>query len=176
MKKRTPANSNKNSSVKRERDPIPWKYCVLTLVCGLLLVAGFFVAARQHFSVMDYAIKNSKLRREKENLESEQRRLYLTREISISPAEIKKAAKKIGLQELTAQSIQIMMPKKAADKKQSDKSPDAPAQTASNQSDSAKSNKSEKDTDKKAADKKETRETTKSQPTAGITRPQIAAR
>jgi len=173
MKKRTPANSNKNSTVKRERDPIPWKYCVLTLVCGLLLVGGFFVAARQHFSVMDFAIKNSKLRREKETLESEQRRLYLTREISISPSEIKKAAKKIGLQELTAQSIQIMMPKKATDKKQADKPVDNATQAPSNQNE--KSTKTDKD-NKKVADKKDTKDAKASQPTAGITRPRIDAK
>lgn len=173
MKKRIPANPNKTSGVKRERDPIPWKYCVLTLVCGLLLVGGFFVAARQHFSVMDFAIKNAKLRREKESLESEQRRLYLTREISISPAEIKKAAKKIGLQELTAQSIQIMMPKKATDKKQSDKTPDNSAQASLNKDE--KSTKNDKD-NKKVAEKKDTKETKTSQPTAGITRQRVDAK
>lgn len=170
MRRKPPANSNKSASVKRERDPIPWRYCLLTLFCGLLLVGGFFVAARQHFSVMDFAIKNAKLRREKENLESEQRRLYLTREISISPAEIKKAAKKIGLQELTAQSIQIMMPKKASDKKQADKPTDSSAQAFSNQSE--KSAKSDKDV-KKAVEKKDTKETRSSQTTAGITRQRI---
>ena len=175
MRKRTPANSNKNSSVKRERDPIPWKYCILTLVCGLLLVGGFFVAARQHFSVMDFAIKNAKLRREKENLESEQRRLYLTREISISPAEIKKAAKKIGLQELTAQSIQIMMPKKSTDKKQADKPADAPTQAFLSQTENAKSNKNDKDS-KKVADKKATKDVKTTAATAGITRQRVDAR
>lgn len=171
MRKRNVSNPNKG--VKRERDPIPWRYCFLTLVCGLLLVGGFFVAARQHFSVMDFAIKNAKLRREKESLESEQRRLYLTREISISPSEIKKAAKKIGLQELTAQSIQIMMPKKSTDKKQTDKPADNSTQAFLSQNE--KSNKNDKD-NKKAADKKDTKETKTSQPTAGITRPRIDAK
>jgi hypothetical protein len=175
MRKRTPANSNKSSSVKRERDPIPWKYCILTLFCGLLLVGGFFVAARQHFSVMDFAIKNAKLRREKENLESEQRRLYLTREISISPAEIKKAAKKIGLQELTAQSIQIMMPKKATDKKQTDKPADASNQAFLSQTENAKSTKNDKDI-KKVADKKVTKDVKTNAATAGITRQRVDAR
>lgn len=170
MRKRNAPNPNKG--VKRERDPIPWRYCFLTLFCGLLLVGGFFVAARQHFSVMDFAIKNAKLRREKENLESEQRRLYLTREISISPAEIKKAAKKIGLQELTAQSIQIMMPKKATDKKQSDKPASNSAQ-ASNQNDKSTGNAKD---NKKIAEKKDVKETKTSQATAGITRQRVDAK
>jgi hypothetical protein len=106
MKKRilTPKKDN----VRREQDPIPWRYCLLTLVCGLLLVTGFFWAARQHFSAMDFGIKNAKLRQQKESLEAEQRRLSLSREISLSPSEIKKIAKKIGLQDLTAESIEVI--------------------------------------------------------------------
>lgn len=100
--------TTKRESIKREQDPIPWRYCLLTLVCGLLLVVGFFWAARQHFSAMDFGIKNAKLRQQKEDLEAEQRRLYLTREISLSPGEIKKVAKKIGLQNLTADSIEVI--------------------------------------------------------------------
>src|SRR3954465_13528468 len=115
MKKRTLTPNHKTERVKRDRDPIPWRYCLLTLVCGLILVGGFFWAARQHFSAMDYGIKNAKLRQSRENLIDEQRRLYLTKEISLSPAEIKKVAKKIGLQDLTARSIEMLSPKQAAD-------------------------------------------------------------
>ena len=104
--------SRKNPSInkdriKRDRDPIPWRYCFLTLVCGLILVVGFFFAARQHFSSMDFGIKNSKLRKQKDELESAQRHLLLTREIALSPGEIKKAAKKIGLSEMTAANIEV---------------------------------------------------------------------
>ena len=67
------------------------------IVCGLLMVAGFFFAGRQHFSSMDYGMKNSRLRKQIDELEAEKRRLLLAREISLSPAEIKKAAKKVGL-------------------------------------------------------------------------------
>lgn len=106
MKKRN--LTTKRETINREQDPIPWRYCLLTLVCGLLLVVGFFWAARQHFSAMDFGIKNAKLRQQKESLEAEQRRLYLSREISLSPGEIKKVAKKIGLQNLTAESIEVI--------------------------------------------------------------------
>jgi hypothetical protein len=92
---------------RRERDPIPWRYCFLTLICGVLLVGGFFLAARQHFSAIDYGIKNAKLRREKETLEAEQQRLKLAREVTLSPPEIKKAARKIGLREMTASNIEV---------------------------------------------------------------------
>ena len=124
MKKRNiPQKSNKEK-VRRERDPLPWRYCFLTLVCGLILVGGFFYAARQHFSAMDYGIKNAKLRQQKEDLESEKRRLHLTREISLTPNEIKKAAKKIGLQEFTSSSIEYVSQKVAG------VSPAAPKETA----------------------------------------------
>lgn len=69
----------------------------LIVMCMLLFVAGLFFAGRQHFSSMDYGMKNSRLRKQVDELESERRRLLLARETSISPAEIKKAAKRIGL-------------------------------------------------------------------------------
>lgn len=108
MKKRKLPPSAKNEKVKRQRDPLPWRYCLLTLICGLILVSGFFYAAQQHFSAIDYSIKNSKLRQQKEDLQGEQRRLYLNREKALAPAEIKKAAKKIGLQEFAASSIEVV--------------------------------------------------------------------
>lgn len=97
--------------IKRERDPIPWRYCLMTLFCGFLLVGGFFFAARQHFSSIDYAIKNSKLKKQVEELEAEKRRLILSKEIALTPAEIKKAAKKIGLTEMTAANIEVSAPR-----------------------------------------------------------------
>jgi hypothetical protein len=108
MKKRNLPQNTKNERVKRQRDPLPWRYCFLTLICGLILVGGFFYAARQHFSAIDYSIKNSKLRQQKEDLQSDQRRLYLNREISLTPNEIKKAAKKIGFQEFTSNAVETV--------------------------------------------------------------------
>ena len=101
--------NSKNKSYKkitRESDPMPWRYCFLTLVCGLVLAVGFFFAARQHFSSMDYGMKNSKLRKQKDELEAAQRQLLLNKEISLSPSEIKKSAKKIGLTDMTAANIE----------------------------------------------------------------------
>jgi hypothetical protein len=69
----------------------------LMFACGVMLAGGFFFAAQQHFSSMDYGMKNSRLRKQVDELESEKRRLMLAREISLSPSEIKKAAKKAGM-------------------------------------------------------------------------------
>jgi hypothetical protein len=64
------------------------------LACVTVLTCGFFFAAQQHFSSMDFGIKNNHLRKQINDLESEKRRLMLAREVSLSPAELKKAALK----------------------------------------------------------------------------------
>jgi len=46
---------------------------------------------------MDFGMKNSRLRKQVDELEAEKRRLLLAREVSLSPSEIKKSAKKAGL-------------------------------------------------------------------------------
>jgi len=74
-----------------------WFTYTLILGCALMLGSGFFFAAQQHFSSMDYGMKNSRLRKQIDQLEAEKRRLLLAREISLSPAEIKKVAKKVGI-------------------------------------------------------------------------------
>ncbi len=102
--------TTKNPTPKKNtigRDPIPWRHCLLALVCGLFLVVGFFGAARQHFSSIDLGIKNSKLRKQVEELEADQRRLLLTKEVVLSPGEIKKAAKKMGFTEMSASNIEV---------------------------------------------------------------------
>ena len=105
MKKRNLPKTKSSDGVRREKDPIPWRYCLLTLCCGGLVVGGFFVAARSHFAAIDFGIKNSTLKKQLEDLGNEKRRLTLLREIALTPAEIKKAAKKLGLTEITASSF-----------------------------------------------------------------------
>jgi len=71
-----------------------WHFYVIATICCAVLVAGFFFAARQHFSSMEFGLQNSKLRRQVDQLESEKRRLLVSREISMSPGELRKAAKR----------------------------------------------------------------------------------
>jgi hypothetical protein len=94
----------KKNTVKRiplETDKSePWKRVsslVAAAACGLILISGFFFAARQHFSSMEYGIKNSRLRKQADDLRAEKQRLLYTREVAISPNEIKRAAKKAGM-------------------------------------------------------------------------------
>lgn len=94
----------KRHNVKRARmsgrteftSSLPWRFFALTILCASILAAGFFFAARQHFMVMDLGLKNSKLRKQIEDLEFERRRLILAKEISISPLEITRAAGVMG--------------------------------------------------------------------------------
>ncbi len=104
--------SSKKPNVKKraEREPIPLRYCLLTLACGIILVVGFFFAARQHFSSIDYGIKNSRLKKQIEELETDKRQLILAKEIALTPSEIKKAATKLGLTAMTASNIEVFRP------------------------------------------------------------------
>ena len=73
-----------------------WQYYTAATLCCAVLVAGFFFAARQHFSSMEYGLQNSRLRRELDELQAEKRRLLLNREVSLSPVELKKAIRRVG--------------------------------------------------------------------------------
>ncbi len=82
---------------RRAQEPRKFRVYALMTLCGLVLVAGFFLAGRQHFSSMDYGMKNSKLRKQIDDLEAQKRQLILTREMAQTPAELARVAKKIGL-------------------------------------------------------------------------------
>jgi hypothetical protein len=85
-------------SINRPQPPrnLSWQYYFAAIVCCAILVAGFLLAARQHFSSMEYGLQNSKLRRQLDDLQAEKRRLLLSREIAVSPAELRKAVRRIG--------------------------------------------------------------------------------
>ncbi|MEQ1604600.1 MAG: hypothetical protein ABL999_07000 [Pyrinomonadaceae bacterium] len=90
-------NETQPLSAKRVSSTKRFTTYALILASTLTLASGFFFAATQHFSSMDYGMKNSRLRKQIEQLEAEKSRLMLAKEVSMSPNEIKKAAKKAGL-------------------------------------------------------------------------------
>lgn len=96
MRKRTTPTAHPTNISSRDISPLPWSYFVVIALCGCVLAAGFFLAARQHFTSMEFGMKNSQLRKQLEDLESEKRRLLLAREISLSPAEITRTARSLG--------------------------------------------------------------------------------
>lgn len=97
MTQRNQPRSQQARNNQKTRDPKRWRTYALMFVCALMLVSGFFFAGRQHFSSMDFGMKNSRLRKQIDELESEKRRLLLAREVSLSPGEIKRVAKKVGI-------------------------------------------------------------------------------
>jgi hypothetical protein len=107
MRKRNLPENKSANQVKREKESIPWRYCLLTLFFGVLLVIGFFFAARQHFSAIDYGMKNGELKKRRTELEDENRRLTLAKEEELSISKLEKKAKEYGLVKLGTQATQI---------------------------------------------------------------------
>ena len=96
MRTRTARRPRPASLSTREIGSLPLSYYVVFAICGCIIAAGFLFAARQHFMSMDLGMKNSKLRKQLEELESESRRLLLAREVALSPMEITRIARGLG--------------------------------------------------------------------------------
>lgn len=96
MKKRNHARFNEGTASDR---PTPWLYIFLTILCSAFLATGFFFAARQHFASMNLGMKNSKLRKQIEAMETQNRQLVLSREVATSPMEMKRNAVSRGFRE-----------------------------------------------------------------------------
>ena len=76
---------------------LTWPYIIVVALCACLIGAGFFFAARQHFMSMENGIKISKLRQQLEDLENENRRLRLAKEVAMSPAELRRAYRTVAV-------------------------------------------------------------------------------
>ncbi len=87
-----------------------WKLYFLMSLCSMIVVSGTFLAARQHFSPWDYSIRNSNLRKQIDELETEKRRLLLAREVALSPTEIKRSAKKLNIDQSDMAVVQPARP------------------------------------------------------------------
>jgi hypothetical protein len=99
MKKRIHTMNATASAHAADRTPTTLLYILLTIACAAFLAAGFFFAARQHFAAMDLGMKNSKLRKQIDEMEAQNRQLVLAREIGRSPAEVKRIASNKGFRE-----------------------------------------------------------------------------
>ena len=93
-----------------ETGDVPWSYLLVVLFCGAVLAAGFFFAARQHFTSMDLGMKNSNLRKQVDDLEAEKRRLLLAKEVALSPIEIGKASRSVVSRPTLVQQIAQAQP------------------------------------------------------------------
>ena|SRR5688500_3169622 len=95
-----------NPYVRRERDPRAARRQTLLLAGCLLLAGGFIYAVRQQITAFDYGYKAEALRREREELLDEQRRLLLAVEESSSPARLEEAGRELGLRPARAAQIE----------------------------------------------------------------------
>ena len=89
---------------------------LLVILCACFVAAGFFFAARQHFTAMEYSMKNSKLRDQIRSLETEKRRLELAKEVAVSPTAIRKAARGLGMSE-TNETVPVLASAKPGQEK-----------------------------------------------------------
>jgi hypothetical protein len=108
MANRKQIKERTGEKVKREQAPIPWQYFAMGLFCAAIMAFGFFFAAKQHFSSVELSMKNSDMRKAKQNLEAEQRKLRVEREEVSAPATIEKAGLKIGLRKFTSEDFQFI--------------------------------------------------------------------
>ena len=104
MIRRVPSK-HRNAPVTREKDMEAFVRLALLLVVGLGLTCGFVYAGRQHFAALRYGYDTENLRREREQLAEQQRRLILQREEAASPVKLEQAAKRLGMQPLQAAQI-----------------------------------------------------------------------
>jgi cell division protein FtsL len=70
-----------------------------------MLACGFIYAVRQQILAVDYGYRTEALRREREELLDEQRRLKLALEESSSPARLEEAGRELGMQPARAAQI-----------------------------------------------------------------------
>jgi cell division protein FtsL len=98
-------SEQRNTRVRRERDFRTLSRLVMLLCCGLVLAAGFVLAARQHFAAVEFGYESESLRNERQQLLAEQQRLLLEREQASAPARLESAARQLGLKPLKAGQV-----------------------------------------------------------------------
>jgi cell division protein FtsL len=104
MIRRVPSKQ-RNTMVKRERDPRALTRLALLLLCGLLLAGGFVYAGGRHFAALRLGYETERLRNALNAAREDQRRLTLEREAAASPARLELAARKLGMQAMQPAQI-----------------------------------------------------------------------
>ena len=94
-----------NLTIHRERDTRTVSRLLMLVLCGVILSGGFLYAASQRFKAISYGYQNEQLRRERDRLLEEQRRLKFEREAAASPIVLERAAKSIGMKPASPEQI-----------------------------------------------------------------------
>jgi hypothetical protein len=100
---RRPAVKRKPAAKQKRR--LTFRALALAVACAAIIAGGLFTVAVQHFASMDLGMQNSKLRKQVEDLEAEKRRLQLAKEVTLSPAEIKRTALRLGFGSVEAAAV-----------------------------------------------------------------------
>jgi uncharacterized protein HemX len=116
--RRVPQQQYSNPHVRRERDPRAARRQTILLACCIVLAAGFVFAVRQQITAVEYGYKTEALRREREQLLGEQRRLLLAVQESSSPAQLEQAARELGMQPARAEQIENVSAQRATEQQQ----------------------------------------------------------
>lgn len=95
-----------NPHVRRQRDPRAARRQAILLAGCLVLACGFLYAVRQQILAVDYGYKTEALRREREELLDDQRKLKLALEEHSSPARLEEAGRELGMQPARAAQIE----------------------------------------------------------------------
>lgn len=125
MKKRN-TQTRRSNNRRTERARIPFGTILITFICGCVIIAGIFFAASQHFSAMNIGMQNSKLRKQLDDFQAENRRLTLSKEIAMSPGQVRKLAREIGMNDSDIADQPVIKLKEAADLKEAVKKDDEP--------------------------------------------------
>jgi len=104
MIRRVPSKQ-RNTRVKRERDPRALTRLAWLLGCGLLLAGGFIYAGGRHFAALRLGYETEKLRNALNAARQDQRRLTVEREAAASPARLELAARRLGMQPMQPAQI-----------------------------------------------------------------------
>src|ERR1044071_3478580 len=94
-----------NTRVRRTADPRASRRQKLLLAGCLGLAVGFVFPVSRQILAVEYGYKTEALRREREQLLDEQRRLLLAVEENSSPVHLEQAARELGMQPATAAQI-----------------------------------------------------------------------
>lgn len=94
-----------NTKIRREHDPRSARRRSLLLIGCLVLAAGFVFAVRQQIVAVELGYRTEALKRERERLIEERRRLMLELQAHSSPAHLERVAREIGMQPTSAVQI-----------------------------------------------------------------------
>lgn len=94
-------------AVRRETDRSMLVRLSALFVCGLVITLGFVHAATQRTTAVQHGYKSETLRRERDELLAERRRLMLALAEAQTPARLEEAARNIGLEPARARQLDL---------------------------------------------------------------------